>query len=234
VEKKAFGAAAEIDTSERIERSTTAVEVARVLRRRILSGRYSDDQFIRQELIAQELGVSRLPVREAMAQLEAEGLVIRVKYRGAIVPRLSTEEIVEIYELRAMLEPYLLRHSIRNITPEQIRQLRDIVARSRQTSEISDWAGLNVDFHRTLFGVAGKPLALQTLDNLLLRADRYLKMQSFHSAATKDESDEQHSRILDFVEARDEEGAVAALRDHIGWNATDVQESLPVFTKAPA
>lgn len=217
----------EIDTSDKIERSTTSNEVARVLRRRILSGRYHDDQFIRQEVIAQELGVSRIPVREALAQLESEGLVIRVKYRGALVPKLSIEEIEEIYELRSMLEPYLLRHSIMNITPDQIAHLRDIVERSRGTTEISDWAGMNVDFHRSLFEVARKPLALQTLDNLLTRADRYLKMQSFNSTTTKEESDEQHARILDLVEARDIDGALDALREHIGWNAADVRKSLP-------
>ncbi len=220
-------AAGEIDTSDRIERNTTSTEVARVLRRRILSGRYSDDQFIRQEVIAQELGVSRIPVREALAQLESEGLVIRVKYRGALVPRLSLEEIAEIYELRSMLEPYLLRHSIMNITTDQIAHLREIVERSRSTTEVPEWAGMNVDFHRSLFEVARKPLALQTLDNLLTRADRYLKMQSFNSSTSKEESDQQHARILDLVEARDIDGATEALREHIGWNAADVRQSLP-------
>lgn len=215
------------DKSDRIERKTTASEVARVLRRRILSGRYPEDEFIRQEIVAQELGVSRIPVREALAQLESEGLIVRVKYRGALVPRQSFEEIEEIYELRLMLEPYLLRHSILNITPEQIAQLRRIVEKSRQTVEIADWAGMNVDFHRALFDVAKKPFALQTLDNLLTRADRYLKMQSVRSTTTKDESDEQHARILDLVEAGDVEGATQALREHISWNAADMRESLP-------
>lgn len=219
--------AGEIDTSDRIERITTSTEVARVLRRRILGGRYNDDQFIRQELIAQELGVSRIPVREALAQLESEGLVIRVKYRGALVPKLSIEEIEEIYEMRAMLEPYLLRHSIANITTDQIAHLRNIVEKSRKTSQTAEWAGLNVDFHRSLFEVARKPLALQTLDNLLTRADRYLKMQNLNSTTTKEESDEQHARILDLVEARDIDGALQALREHIGWNAADVRQSLP-------
>jgi DNA-binding GntR family transcriptional regulator len=216
-----------IDTSDRLERNTTSTDVARVLRRRILNGRYNDDHFIRQELIAKELGVSRLPVREALAQLE--GLVIRVKYRGALVPKLSIAEIDEIYELRAMLEPFLLRHSIINITTSQIAHLRQIVNKSSETSQMADWAGMNVDFHRALFEVANKPLALSTLDNLLLRADRYLKMQIFRSTTTKEESDAQHSRILDLVEARDIEGAIDALREHIGWNATDVRESLPII-----
>ena len=212
--------------SDRLERTTTANDVTTVLRRRILEGRYTEDQFIRQDVIAQELGVSRIPVREALARLEAEGLVIRVKYRGALVPKLSLSEIHEIYEMRSMIEPYLLRHAIKNITKEQLKQLRQVVERARKTSRMTEWAGMNVDFHRSLFEAAGRPLALSVLDNLLVRADRYLKMQNFNSSTTKEESDAQHMRILDLVEKRDVEGAIEALNEHINWNADDVRASI--------
>lgn len=220
------GGSDKFHNTEKLERSTTSADVARVLRRRILEGRYGEEQFIRQDVIATELGVSRIPVREALAQLESEGLVIREKYRGAVVPKLSLSEIEEIYELRAMVEPYLLTHAISNITPRQIQQLRAIITRSLATDVVSDWAGLNVDFHRKLYEVAGKPLTLQVLNNLLVRADRYLKLQNFHSLATKNESDAQHARILDLVEKRDVKAATAALRTHISWNAEDVRQSI--------
>ncbi|WP_136161309.1 GntR family transcriptional regulator [Sphingomonas flavalba] len=220
------GDSGRIQTTEKLERSTTSADVARVLRRRILEGRYGEEQFIRQDVIATELGVSRIPVREALAQLESEGLVIREKYRGAIVPKLSLSEIEEIYELRGMIEPYLLAHAISNITPRQVRQLREIITRSMATDLVADWAGLNVDFHRKLYEVAGKPLTLQVLDNLLIRADRYLKLQNFNSLATKNESDAEHARILDLVEKRDVKAATAALRTHIRWNAEDVRQSI--------
>ena len=220
------GGSDKFHSTEKLERSTTSADVARVLRRRILEGRYGEEQFIRQDVIATELGVSRIPVREALAQLESEGLVIREKYRGAIVPKLSLNEIEEIYELRAMVEPYLLTHAISNISPRQIQQLREIITRSLATDIVSDWAALNVDFHRKLYEVAKKPLALQVLNNLLVRADRYLKLQNFHSLATKNESDAQHARILDLVEKRDVKAATAALRTHISWNAEDVRQSI--------
>jgi DNA-binding GntR family transcriptional regulator len=206
----------------KLERSTTAIEVARVLKQRILAGHYAENQFIRQELIAQELGVSRIPVREALAQLETEGLVIREKYRGAIVPKLSVTEIEEIYALRLMIEPYLLRAAIANITHSQIDHLRDIVQRSREAEDSSLWAGLNMEFHRMLYEAAAKPLSLQLLDNLLMRADRYLKMQRFLSTQTQEESDAEHQRILDSVIAGDADAAVESLNAHIRWNATDV------------
>ncbi len=206
----------------KLSRSTTAIEVARVLKQRILAGHYAEDQFIRQELIAQELGVSRIPVREALAQLESEGLLIREKYRGALVPKLSVTEIEEIYALRLMIEPYLLRAAIANVGPDQIRHLASVVERSRETTDMAIWAGLNMEFHRTLYEAAGKPLSLQLLDNLLMRADRYLKMQRFLSTQTQEESDAEHQRILDCVIAGDADAAVDALCSHIRWNATDV------------
>lgn len=210
--------------AERLERTTTANDVTDVLRRRILEGRYRDDQFIRQDIVATELGVSRIPVREALAKLEAEGLVIRVKYRGAVVSSLSFREIEEIYELRAMLEPHLLRRAVERISKEQIKQLRKIVDKARKTASTAEWAGMNVDFHRTLFEAAESPIALQVLENLLVRADRYLKLQNLNSATTKAESDAQHLAILEFVEARDVDGAVEALRQHIRWNAEDLRQ----------
>lgn len=210
--------------AERLERSTTANDVTDVLRRRILEGRYRDDQFIRQDVVATELGVSRIPVREALAKLEAEGLVIRVKYRGALVTSLSFREIEEIYELRAMLEPYLLQQAIARITKDQIKQLRKIAEKARKTTAIADWAGMNVDFHRTLFEAAESPIALQVLENLLVRADRYLKLQHLQSTTTKAESDAQHIAILELVEARDVKGAVEALQQHIRWNAEDLRQ----------
>ncbi|MGF7147766.1 DNA-binding GntR family transcriptional regulator [Sphingomonas zeicaulis] len=206
----------------KLARSTTAIEVARILKERILGGQYAEDQFIRQELIAQELGVSRIPVREALALLEAEGLVIREKYRGAVVPKLSREEIEEIYALRGLLEPYLLAEAIDKINQETIDRLVDIVARSHQTADKTEWAGLNVEFHRALYEAAERPLALQMLDRLLVRADRYLKMQRFLSTQTQEESDAEHLRILDCIKAGDKDGALDSLRQHIQWNSVDV------------
>lgn len=216
----------ELAANGKLPRSTTAIEVARVLKERILAGEYAEDQFIRQELIAQELGVSRIPVREALAQLEAEGLVVREKYRGAVVPKLSTTEIEEIYALRLMIEPYLLDAAIENITPEQIAELQAIIHRSREAKSMSEWAGHNMAFHRMLYEAAARPLTLQLLDNLLMRADRYLKMQRFMSTETQGESDAEHQRILDCVIARDSARAVEILCKHIRWNATDVRRTI--------
>lgn len=210
----------------KLRRSTTAIDVARVLRERILAGTYDEDQFIRQELVATELGVSRIPVREALAQLESEGLVVREKFRGAMVPRLSNTEIEEIYALRLMIEPYLLRAAIEQITDKEIGALGTIIKRSRRAKDVGEWAELNVDFHRTLYRAADRPLSLQLLDNLLNRADRYFKVQRVLSSETHTESDAEHARILDAVAARDPDTAVDLLCAHIRWNKSDMTRTI--------
>lgn len=212
-------------TMKQIERSTTAAEVARVLRQRILGGEYQEGEFLRQEAIAQELGVSRLPVREALALLEAEGFVIREKYRGALIPKLSISEIHEIYRLREMIEPYLLENAIPHLDKDVLDEARGLIERSHDCTDMNEWADLNWAFHKTLYSAARLPLTLQVLEQLLGRADRYLKIQRFLSEDSQRESDREHHNILDLIEAGNAAAAVAALREHIGWNEQDVRET---------
>ena len=209
-----------------LKRSTTTTEVARVLRQRIVGGHYDEGQFLRQEAIAQELGVSRLPVREALALLEAEGFVVREKYRGAMIPKLSISEIQEIYNLRSMLEPYLLEHAIPKIDRKTIEKARKLIKDSRACENLNEWADLNWSFHKTLYMPADLSLSIQLLEQLLMRADRYLKMQRFLSRESQQESDGQHQHILDLIEEDKGKEALAALKEHISWNAADVRATL--------
>ena len=91
---------------------TIAAAAADELRRRILDGSYPGGRPLRQDALAEEFRISRIPVREALLQLEAEGLVRILPHRGAIVSELSIEEIEDIFELRALLEPRLLRRPV--------------------------------------------------------------------------------------------------------------------------
>ena len=88
-------------------RATAAREVVRILRDRILSGELDEGTALRQEKIATELGVSRIPVREALKHLEVEGLVKIVSHSGAVVAELSLDEIRQTFELRAVVEIWL-------------------------------------------------------------------------------------------------------------------------------
>src|SRR5262249_3001690 len=106
-----------------IARRTVAAEAAEVLRQRILSGDLRSGQPIRQEQIAQERGVSRIPLREALKQLEAEGFVTIEPHKGAIVSTLSLAEVEELFELRIHLESWLLRDAIPRMREGDFAQL---------------------------------------------------------------------------------------------------------------
>src|ERR1043166_1378508 len=95
-----------------LQRQTVAGMTVEALRERILRGDYPEGEPLRQDALADELGVSRIPVREALRQLEAEGLVTFSPHRGAVVSVLSLEEIAELFELRAEIECDLVRRAI--------------------------------------------------------------------------------------------------------------------------
>jgi DNA-binding GntR family transcriptional regulator len=209
-------------TAQRIERSTTAAEVAKVLRLRILDGTYKEGEFLRQETIAQELGVSRLPVREALALLENEGFVLRKKYQGAMVPRLSADEIAEIYDLRLMIEPHLLKTALPAITAADIEEAHALIQLSLDCADMDQWSELNWALHKAFYAPANLPLTMQMLEQLLSRADRYLKIQQHLSRESQQASDKQHQTILSLIASGKGDDAVAALQHHIEWNAQDV------------
>src|SRR6478752_7361428 len=110
-----------------IRRQTVASMTVEALRERILRGDFPDGEPLRQDALADELGVSRIPVREALRQLEAEGLVSFSPHRGAVVSTLSLEEIEELFELRADIECELLRRAIPNTGAEHLTRANDLL-----------------------------------------------------------------------------------------------------------
>src|SRR5437868_13286599 len=105
-----------------ISKSTIATQIVEELRRRIIAGDYRAGMKLQQEQIAQELGVSRSPVREALRQLEAEGLVILISQKGAEVAPISASEVAEMFEIRLQLEPHLLALAIPQMTAADLSE----------------------------------------------------------------------------------------------------------------
>ena len=143
----------------RLVRKTAVELVVDELRDRILSGAIPPGSALRQELLAEELGVSRLPVREAIRQLSAEGLIDMIPHRGAYVSMLSRAEVQEFFDIRLRLEPWLLRLAVSRHRPEDLDGAARIVAQM-DSAEPEQWGRLNWQLHEQLYRAAQRPAAL--------------------------------------------------------------------------
>ena len=144
-----------------LARQTVASMTLDAIRDGILHGNYPEGEPLRQDALADELGVSRIPIREALRQLEAEGLVTFSPHRGAIVSSLSLEEIEEVFELRATLEPDLIRRALPRLTTYQLDQADEILdryAEALRSGNVAQWGELNWEFHSSLWAPAGRPV----------------------------------------------------------------------------
>lgn len=198
-------------------RQTLAGAVVEALRERILDGAYPAGMQLRQEGLAAELGVSRIPVREALRQLEAEGLVAFAPHKGAVVSGFSLDEIDELFELRALLEADLIRRATPRLTTSRLQMAADVLARfdtALRAGDVAAWGELNWRFHSTLYGAAERPLTLATVERLHRQAERYMRMQL---ALTHGESRAaaEHHEMLERCRRRDARGAVALVSAHI-------------------
>jgi len=200
-----------------LRRQTLAGMTLDSLRDRILRGHFPEGEPLRQDAIADELGVSRIPVREALRQLESEGLVTFHPHRGAVVSTLSLVEITELFELRAEIESDLLRRAVPMMTSEddaRAREILDAYETALEAGEVTRWGELNWQFHSTLYAPSNRQYTLNILSKLHQHADRYLRMQL---ALTHGETRarNEHRAIASAVRKRDVRKASQLMRDHI-------------------
>lgn len=130
--------------------------VAEELRAAILDGRFKPGEWLRQEKLAQELGVSQMPVREALKELAAEGLIEHVPYRGVRVVALSTEDIEDLYEHRAFLESRAAQMAADHITAGEIAEMKAMLAEmeSLPPEQIAQYRKVNRSFHEMIFHIS--------------------------------------------------------------------------------
>jgi len=124
-----------------------SARVAAVLRAEILDGRLSPGTRIRQEEVADRLGSSRLPVREALRMLDAEGLVVIEPNRGARIPVLDRDEVEVLYRMRERLEPLALIESMPRLTESDVERIVDLQTRIESVDDIRDFLVLDREFH---------------------------------------------------------------------------------------
>src|ERR1043166_6058602 len=184
-----------------IQRQTIASMTVEALRERILRGDYPEGEPLRQDALADELGVSRIPVREAPRPLDAEGLVTFNPHRGAVVSSLSLDEIVELFELRADIECDLLARAIPRMERDQLNRAIEVLDEfedALQAGEAMRWGPLNWHFHAALYAPACRNFTMSVLQKLHQHSDRYFRMQVLlaHGGAR---ANAEHRAITDAV-----------------------------------
>ena len=211
-----------------LQRQTVAAMTLDAIRDGILHGNYAEGEPLRQDALAEELGVSRIPIREALRQLEAEGLVTFNPHRGAIVSSLSLGEIEEVFELRSTIETDLLRRAVPRLTPEQLDQADEVLDRyalALRSGDVSMWGELNWQFHSTLYAPAGRAVTMGIVQRLHQQSDRYLRMQLALTHGETRANDE-HRAIAAAVRAGDAKRACAIMREHIAGAGRSLLEFL--------
>jgi DNA-binding GntR family transcriptional regulator len=213
-----------------IQRQTIASMTVEALRERILRGVYPESEPLRQDALADELGVSRIPVREALRQLEAEGLVTFSPHRGAVVSSLSLEEINELFELRADIEGDLLRRAIPKMTKDQLDRATAVLDEFQDAlhaGEAARWGPLNWHFHSALYAPANRKVTMGVLQKLHQHSDRYFRMQVLlaHGGAR---ANDEHRAIAAAVRKKDVKGACHLMRAHILGAGSSLLELLHV------
>lgn len=204
--------------SSPIQRQSFASAVAEKLREKIIRGELHEGEQLRQDAIASEFQVSRIPVREALRQLEAEGLIKIVANRGAVVSALSPEEIAELFEIRAVLESHVLRQAIPNLSDDDFRKAEEILKGYEDAVEgdydVSSWGKWNWDFHAVLYAPANHPVLMNLLRTLNNNCDRYTRL---HLLFTRDlhTTGRAHRALLETCKTRDADTACGALWSHI-------------------
>lgn len=190
------------------------------IREDILSGKYQEHDELREVALGKELGVSRTPVREALRQLELEGLVTIIPNRGAYVTGISQKDIWDIYSLRSVLEGMCARWAVEHITDEQLDQLEEIILLSE--FQLKKGTGLSAEqvtsldgrFHAILYEASGSRI----LSHVLTDFHNYVQSARKSSVISEDrarKSIREHKQILRAIRDRDAEMAEQLANEHI-------------------
>jgi DNA-binding GntR family transcriptional regulator len=204
--------------------------VAEDVRQLILSGELAPGARIGQEELAERFGTSRIPVREALRQLESDGLVILVPNSGARVAKLDLSECLEIYKIRERLEPLALSEAVANMSDAEIDELEGLVAQMERAQDTEEFLRLDREFHLASYRAAG-------MQQLIGMVERFWNTtQHYRRAFTELVGEKgswvihtEHRLMLDAIRRRDAEGAGHVLFEHIRRTRFELERHSEVF-----
>lgn len=187
------------------------------LRDRILSGTLAGGVPLRQEELAARYGVSRSPVREALRQLEADGLVTYEANRGAVVSSVSLADALEMLEIRIALECRALRLAVPLMTDSDFARIAAVLEAYGDAETATDWGRLNRDFHIALYAPSDRPRLLALIQDNFDNANRFARLQ-VSIATGKERPHREHQDIFLACRDGDIDAAVQLLEAHIAYS----------------
>lgn len=218
------------------EHRTLSDAVFHRLRDAVIDGRLAPGQWLRQEALAQEFGLSQMPIREALRRLVAEGLAERIPYRGVRIVEFTPEDITDMFTLRLVLEGLAVRYATPLISLEQIAALKKNLVRGASLTardEMPERRELNTAFHLTICHASGHRYLVRQVESLWawfpsVMLYEGMRRQEERSPARLAREHEEHRAILDALEARDADRAEAETRQHIRNLAQELAEVLDI------
>jgi DNA-binding GntR family transcriptional regulator len=211
-------------------------EVFEILHQRIIAGEYAAGQWLRQEDIANRIGVSMTPVREALDLLVSAGLAERVPYRGVRVRELSHEEITEAYGMRLLLECAAARAAATRITPEQVQALTGIVEELQNQVTLNDMSRarqLSREFHLSIVRTAGDTLLTKSYGVVVNSFPDWMLYEAMFRhpellAASLAEEQKEHRAIVTALANGDADAAAQEAMQHILHMGSDMEQLLGI------
>ena len=213
-----------MDGRRAVKKQSLPEMIASDLRQRILTGELAEGEAVRQELLAKEYDVSRMPVREALKRLSAEGLVHWENNRGGTVIKHSLPEIGEIFDLRILIEVDLFRRAIPQMTDKDFGTCEQLLAKmdsSDEADDVSQWGSYNHEYHMALYAAADRRMSTEFLERLNLHSDRYVRI---HLSVMKQRQParEEHRKLLNLARKGDTDGGATLLAQHIGRTRSEL------------
>lgn len=184
------------------------------LRAGILLGEIAPGTKLSQLKIAERFGVSRIPVRDALQLLAAEGLVNPTSGSTAVVTGMSVPELQELYEMREAIEPVATQIAVPNVGRAEILQMRQELDTMSVSNDARTWLAANADFHATVYKRANRPRMIETVEQLRKLTDRYLHLH-LEVIGNTEHLHAEHTAILAAVEDGDAALAASLTREHL-------------------
>lgn len=210
--------------------ATLGLRVKAEIRQKILSGEFAPGLRIRQEELAAQFGTSRVPVREALKQLESEGLVVIVPNSGVWIARVDIDECVEMWKIRERIEPLALGESLPHLTDDDIRGLEEICKAIDDTTDVEEFLRLDRQFHLASYRATAMPTLIPMIERIWNTTQHYRRAYTMLLGRERFWIIQcEHGLLMEAIKRRDVEDSERALYSHIRRTRMELERNRMAF-----